>query len=139
MKSESAMQRLGKVLAEIGWNPEQTDSGGFHIDFGPPHLPVSTGFAAIIGDTKQLIIYLNFGFLVISEKRDEVLRLVARINWDLIIGNFELDSQDGHLRFKSSFDFEGAELDECLIRNALLGAMRAVETYGGALMKAALP
>src|SRR5262249_43271551 len=126
---ERAIECVGKLLAEIGWEPRQIRAGVFEIDFGPPHLPVSTGLATIIRETGQFILYLNFGFFVSPEKRDEVLRVISRLNWNLIIGNFELDLADGHLRFKSSLDFDGTELQEHLVRNAVLGAMRAVEAH----------
>jgi hypothetical protein len=134
---ERASECLGQLLAEIGWEPERTQAGVFTVDLGPPHLPVSTALAAILRDTGQFVLYLNFGFLISSAKRDETLRFIARANWDLIVGNFELSLDDGHLRFKSSLDFDGVELSEPLIRNAVLGAMRAVEAHGTALMKVA--
>ena len=134
---ERAIDSLRTLLSEIGWSPEETQTGVFHIDFGTPHVPLSTGLASIIRETAQFVLYLNFGFFVSREKRDEVLRIISLANWDLIIGNFELDFSDGHLRFKSSLDFEGVELSERLIRNAVLGAMRAVEAYADVLIKMA--
>jgi len=130
---------LHKLLEEIGWEPLPTQPGIFHIDFGPPHLPIATGLAVIVTDTNQFVLYLNFGFFVSPERRDEVLRFIARINWSLIIGNFDLDLNDGHLRFKSSVDFDGLELPEILIRNTLLTAMNTVDTHADSLMGAAFP
>lgn len=138
-KDKFAINNLSKLLNEMGWKSEANETGIFHIDFGPPHLPISTGLAAIIVEAKQFVLYLNFGFLVVPERREEVLRFIARANWDVIIGNFDLDMDDGHLRFKSSLDFEGIELSESLISNAILGAMKAVETYAESLMKIAIP
>jgi hypothetical protein len=132
---ERAIERLGKLLAEIGWNPEQTQPGVFHIDFGPPHVPISTGLAAIIRETGQFVFYLNFGLFVSTERQDEVLQFISRANWNLIVGNFELDLDDGHLRVKSSLDFDGVELSDRLIRNAVVGAMRVVEAHADAIMK----
>lgn len=129
---------LGKILEDIGLQPEPIEYGSFHIDFGPPYLPISTGFAAIT-ETKQFIFYLNFGFLVSPERRIDVLRCVSRANWGLIIGNFEFDMDDGHLRFKSSVDLDGVDLIDSLIRNAILGAMKAVETHAESLIKIAIP
>jgi hypothetical protein len=134
---ERAVERLGRLLSEVGWEPEQVEDGVFNFDLGPPHVPISTGLAAIIEASGQFVLYLNFGFELTPEKCDEALRVIARANWDLLIGNFELDLDDGHLRFKASLDFSGAELDECLIRNAVLGAIRAVDKYAPDLMKVA--
>jgi hypothetical protein len=132
---DNAIEILKRVLTEIGWTPEPIEDGAFQIDFGPPYLPISTGLAAIARDAGQFVLYLNFGFFVAHERRDEVLRLIARANWGLIIGSFELDLDDGHLRFKSSLDFDGTELNDDLISNAVLGAIRAVEAHASALMQ----
>jgi hypothetical protein len=52
-----------------------------------------------------------------------------------MIGNFEMDYSDGHVRFKSSVNFRGVELSETLIRNTILSAMNAVERYADALIE----
>jgi hypothetical protein len=136
---ENAEACLRRVLSEAGLAPEPIGRGTFHVDFGEPHLPISTAVAAIIPDAAQLLVYLNFGFLVPEESRAAALEAVARANWDLIIGNFELDVRDGHLRFKFSLDFEDAELTEPLIRNGLRGAMGAIEAHADAVMRAISP
>src|SRR6266446_7669451 len=97
-----AVERLGKVLVEVGWDPEQVQDGVFDFDLGPPHAPISTGLAAVIKESGQLVLYLNFGFNLTPEKREEALRVITRANWNLLIGNFEMDLDDGHLRFRSS-------------------------------------
>ena len=139
LNSKHELGVLQKLLEEIGWEPVSTLPGAFYIDFGPPHLPISTGLAAITQGTNQFVFYLNFGYLVSVGRRDEVLRFIARVNWKLIIGNFDLDLDDGHLRFKTSVDFDGIELPETLIRNALLVAMNTVDTYSDSLMGIAFP
>lgn len=129
------LETLHKVLNEIEWEPEPDETvTGFHVDFGPPYLPVSSAFAAVANDTQQFVCYLNFGACAAPDRRDEVARFIARANWGLMIGNFEMDFEDGHVRFKSSLDYSGAELTENLIRNAILSAMNAMEKYAGALL-----
>jgi hypothetical protein len=38
-------------------------------------------------------------------------------NYDMIIGNFELDLRDGEVRYKTSIDFEGDRLSFAYINN----------------------
>jgi hypothetical protein len=131
-----AVDTLQRVLSEIGWAPrkdEETD--GFVVDFDPPYIPVSTAFAAISIDLEQFIFFVNLGAAAPPERREEVSRFIARANWGLTIGNFEMDYDDGHVRFKSGIDFRGAELSEVLIRNAILAAMNAVEVYADSLIE----
>jgi hypothetical protein len=78
------------------------------------------------------VIYFNFGLETPTERRDEVARFVTRANWGLTAGNFELDYDDGQLRFRSSFAFTGMELTEPMILNSIRDAMNVVEIYADA-------
>ena len=47
----------------------------------------------------------------------------------LRIGNFEMDFGDGEVRYKSSLDFEGAELTSELISHAIYPAVQTMDRY----------
>jgi len=131
----TALEALHKVLSDIGWEPRRDENiTGFHVDFGPPYLPISSAFAAVAVDTQQFVCYLNLGIRPALQYRDEVARFITRANWGLMIGNFEMDFEDGHVRFKSSLDYGGGELTENLIRHAILPAMNAIDIYAPALV-----
>src|SRR6266478_456585 len=131
-----ALATLRKVLTEIGWEPQPEEKvAGFYVDFGPPHIPVSDAFAAITPATERFAFYVNFGPSVPQERCDEVVRFITLANWGLSIGNFEMDYDDGHVRFKSSIDFRGVELSEAVIRNTILAAMNAIEAYAEPLIE----
>jgi hypothetical protein len=134
--SSKALATLERVLSEIGWEPQPEESvTGFYVDFGPTGIPVSDAFAAIAPETEQFLFYLNFGPGAPPERIEETARFITHANWGLTIGNFEMDYHDGHVRFKSSVNFAHTELSEILIRNAILSAMNAVETYVGPLIE----
>jgi hypothetical protein len=131
-----AIENMRKVLTEVGWDPQpEEESGSFFIDFGPPGVPVSDAFAAITSDARRFVLYVNLGPAVPHELRDGAARFITYVNWRLIVGNFEMDYEDGDVRFRSSFDFAGVELSETLIRNAILAAMNAVEAYADLLIE----
>jgi hypothetical protein len=135
---QRAMDTLWKVLVDIGWKPQPDgEASGFFVDLGPPNVPVSTAFAAISANLEQFVFYINFGVQAPPDHRDELMRFVARVNWLLTIGNFEMDFEDGHIRFKSGIDFKESELQERLIVNTVLYAMNAVEKYADALVSVA--
>ena len=132
-----AFEKLGRLLAAIGWQPVPDEAvTGYHVDFEVPELPISSAFAGVT-DAGQFILYLNFRLLVDAARRDEVAGFIARANWDLIIGNFEVDVTDGHLRFKSSLDLGTVEWNEAQIRNTILAAMQAVDRYSDGLIDVA--
>jgi hypothetical protein len=47
----------------------------------------------------------------------------------LRIGNFEMDYNDGEIRYKSSIDFEAAELNPALVKNAIYPAVHTMDFY----------
>ena len=51
------------------------------------------------------------------EHRPEVMKFVTLANYGMQVGNFELDLEDGEVRFKTSVDVEGIELGEDMLRN----------------------
>jgi hypothetical protein len=135
MTSRDPVTTLRRTLVELGWEPEQRSESTFYIDFGHPHMPVADAIAAVVVDSRQFVLYINLGAAAPANRRDEVGRFITRANWGLTIGNFELDYDDGHVRFKSSVAFDGRELSEATIRNAIFWAMNAVETYAEALVE----
>lgn len=129
-----AAKRLQQTLTGLGWDPQLDEASlGFCVDMGAPHVPIASIYAAISPEAEQLVIYFNFGMAARPDYRDECARLIIRANWGLTIGNFEMDYEDGQLRFKSSLDFTGGELTEQMIRNAILPAMNAVDVYAPAI------
>ena len=48
-------------------------------------------------------------------KRQAVAEYLTRANWGMSIGNFELDFSDGEVRYKTSMDIDGIDLNENLI------------------------
>lgn len=128
-----AIQTLERVLTDIGWEPAPAEGiAGFTVDFGEPHLPVATALAAV-SPREQFVLYLNFGFDAPSDRRDELARFVTQVNWTLMVGAFQLDLDDGQVRFRVGVDFTDAELTEAIVRNAVRDAMSAVETYANAV------
>jgi hypothetical protein len=132
----NAVATLHDVLRQIGWDSSPVDSEGvFSIDLRSPDLPVSDALAAIAVESERLIFYLNLASHAPVERREEVARLIGLINWQLSIGNFEMDVTDGHIRFRSSIDFANVPLEAQLVRNHILDAMRAMEVYGEAMLR----
>jgi hypothetical protein len=125
-----AVSTLRQVLTEVGWDPKLDDQcAGFVVDFEPPYIPIAHAYAAISADTELFVFYLNFGVAAAPDRRDETAKFLTLANWNLMIGNFEMDYEDGLVRLRSSVCFRGTELSETLIRNTILFAMNAVERY----------
>lgn len=130
---------LKKVLTDLEWEPEKSDAfEGFSVDFGPPHRPVSYAIAAIVPDEDQLEVHFLFGFLAPEDRRNACARFIARANWHISIGNFEMDFDDGEIHFRSGVDFSEMTLTEQMVKNVIHPAMNAVEQFADALERVAL-
>ena len=130
------LKNVEKVLTGMGWKPETTDTEGLLlVDFSQEDIPVVNATADVRIDYERFLYYLNFRGQASPKYRQETMEFVTRVNYDLITGNFELNLDNGSLRFKSSIDFTEAELSEILIRDIIKSAKDVVELYGDALME----
>ncbi len=132
-----ALTTLDRVLMEIGWASGSDGSRTCHrIDLGPPRVPVSDVLVAIHPEAECLLFLANFAPAVTTSRRDEVARFLNGVNWDLLIGNFEMNPADGSVRFRTTFDFSDGELQDRSIRHAILTSMEVVEAHADLLMGA---
>jgi hypothetical protein len=67
--------------------------------------------------SEQVIFYSVVLESVAAEHRLEVMKFVTLANYGMQVGNFELDLEDGEVRFKTSIDVENEDLSEGLLRN----------------------
>ena len=54
---------------------------------------------------------------------------MARINYGLNIGNFELDMNDGEIRYKTSIDVEGGELSTRMVETLIAVNISTTDRY----------
>jgi hypothetical protein len=131
----TALKTVKKVLTKTGWEPEETDNEGvLRVDFSGDKIPINEAFADVRIDYERFLYYLNFRDRAAAKYRHETMDFITRVNFDLVIGNFELNLDNGLVRFKSSIDFTAAELTEPLIRDAIKSSMDAVEQYAEAMV-----
>lgn len=130
-----ALKTVETVLTSIGWEPERTDvESVFRVDFSADNIPVLDALADVRVDFERFLFYLNFRDRATPQSRAQIMEFVTRANSELIVGNFELNLDDGSVRFKSSIDFTGAQLTEPLVRDAIRSAMDAVEYFADAFV-----
>lgn len=124
-----AFDTLGAFLEEDEWYPVRADGWyGYWVNYTGSNAEIRC-FAQIRVETEILLIYAMSPVVIPEDKRPAVAEFVARANYGLNIGNFELNFNDGRLRFKTSLDFEDADLTPSLIRNAIYPAVRTMNSY----------
>jgi hypothetical protein len=118
-------------LDRDGWSPTVEDgyiTCGFQGDNG--HWPV---YATVIEDEQRVIFYSLLTEHVPDQSRRDVTELFIRINFNLLVGSFDLDLDDGEARFRTSLDIEGGELTDGLLRQVIYANVTTMDEYLPAL------
>ncbi len=130
-----AFATLGEFLEQDGWYPQRLESGhAYRMGFAGRNGKL-TCYVQVHMRFEQLLFYAVAPFNVPDAQRARVAEFIARANYGLRIGNFELDFSDGEIRYKSSLDFEGVRLNDGLIRNCIYPAVQTLDRYLPGLMR----
>ncbi len=85
--------------------------------------------AEINEDQQIFYFYSYFPVNVPPEKRADVAEFITRANYGMRVGNFELDYEDGEVRFKTSVDVENVEMSQALVSNHVYANVWTMDRY----------
>jgi hypothetical protein len=85
--------------------------------------------ARTIESQQQMVFYSVCPTNIPEANRDEVTRYLSRVNYDMIIGNFEIDLDDGEVRYKTSIDVEGTPLTHALLEPLVYQNVNTMDQY----------
>jgi hypothetical protein len=88
-----------------------------------------TVYIAMLEADEQLMVHSTFNPPVPADAREEIALLLTRVNFGIVHGNFELDLDDGELRYKTSIDVRGAGLTEALFENVVAANVSMFDRY----------
>ena len=91
-------------------------------------------FAWTHEERKQFVFYSKCTIAAPEDKRDAVAEFITRANYDLLIGNFELDFEDGEIRFKTSIDVSNDRLTTALVEPFVIANVVMMDHYLPGLM-----
>ena len=129
-----AFETLGQFLNEDEWHPQQLeDKTMYRMGFSGKNGD-TTCYAQVYVDLEQFLFYVIAPTKVPEGERAVAAEFITRANYGLRIGNFELDFNDGEVRYKSSIDFEGEPLTPGLIKHAMYPAVQTMDRYLPGLM-----
>lgn len=77
----------------------------------------------------QVVFYSVLAEEAAKERRAAVAELCTRVNFNLSVGNFEMDLADGNIRFRTSVDFENGTPQANVIRNLALANVVTMDKY----------
>lgn len=80
-------------------------------------------------DMEILVVYTMMPQNIPEEHRVKVAEYITRANYGLRIGNFEMDMNDGEVRYKVSVDMEGGKLVHSMINNMVGASVSTMDRY----------
>jgi hypothetical protein len=80
-------------------------------------------------EEQQVVFYSLYPLAIPAERRVAMMEFMTRANYGLRIGNFELDLEDGELRYKTSLDVEGDRLTSALLNQLVYTNVLTLNTY----------
>jgi hypothetical protein len=123
------LQELKRAFAENGW-PYSEVSGA------PVLLADLSGpagrwnfYVQAVEEKALILLYSIVPERVPEPRRREVSEFLTRANYGLAAGNFELDFDDGEVRYKSVLHLQGDELDGLTLKRLVRANGVAMETY----------
>ena len=124
----------------------------FLIDDDWPITPVEDGIVKVtfkgengewtcvgqaIEKNDQMLFYSIAPLSTPEDRRTEMARFLARANYGTILGNFELDLNDGEVRYKTSIDANGEELVPKLVQPIVYANVLMMDKYLPGIMAVA--
>jgi hypothetical protein len=127
--TQSLLTELKRVFAEHGWPYSEVD--------GAPVLVTELSgpegqwdfYAQAVEEKGLILLYSIAPQHVPDDRRRAVAEFLTRANYGLADGNFELDFEDGEVRYKTVLHVQGDELDSLLVKRLVRANGTALETY----------
>ena len=88
-----------------------------------------TCYAQVREEQEQFVFYSVCPVNAPENKRQDIAEFITRANYGLFIGNFEMDFEDGEVRYKTSIDVEGDRLVSALIRQLVYQNVATMDRY----------
>jgi hypothetical protein len=126
----------GQIFEEI-INFFQQDDWPFIQLEGQPVLQMAfqgengkwTCYANTRVDQEQFVFYSICPVNVPEKKHQAIANFLTRANSGMIIGNFELNSANGEIRYKTSIDVKGSSLTSALIKQMVYANVNMMDSY----------
>lgn len=94
-----------------------------------------TCYAQAREEQEQFVFYSVSPIKAPESQRDVVAEFITRANYGLLNGNFEMDYDDGEVRYKTFIDIEGGELTHAMIKTLVYGNVFMMDKYFPGFMK----
>ena len=136
--AEGFTARVVRALREQGWAVSADDDADGGLVLEPADGTAQWPVVAQVGPESDVVaVYSVLPEQVPLEHRPAVVNLLAIVNYELQVGSFEIDVDDGDVQLRTSVDLTGVGLDDAQLAallERLVGAnLAAMELWVDAL------
>lgn len=134
-KCPKLLERVGEYLAEKDWTYTLFDEDEY-LAF---NLRLRDGSARVFVQAwegvgwSRLVVYVTYPTFVPLPRRSAVCEAITRINQTNILGNFELDMNDGEVRVRTTLESD-LYIGEPMIDRAIRKGLDLADQYQAALL-----
>lgn len=125
----AAFETLRQFLQRGNWNATELKGQYAFTARVEAALSPRNYFFQVKIELEQFLFYIAPTLTLMPDMLPGVAEFIARANYGMRIGNFELDYARGKVNFRSSINFEGVPLVEQLIDNAVAPALVAYDEF----------
>lgn len=91
-----------------------------HLSLRMRHKDLNCGYLfRAQEESKLLAVYGVLPFLIPESHQSAAMLLITQLNYDMLIGNIEMDVNDGEIRYKSAIDVEAVGINEKVVDHLL--------------------
>lgn len=103
------------------YQPKTNDSQqSHHLSLRMRHKQINCGYLFRVQEKNKLLaVYGILPFLIPESHQSAAMLLITQINYDMLIGNLEMDVNDGEIRYKNAIDVESVGIDNEIIEHLL--------------------
>ncbi len=103
------------------YRPKTNDSQqSHHLSLRMRNKQLECGYLFRVQEKNNLLaVYGILPFLVPESHQNAAMLLITQINYDMLIGNLEMDVNDGEIRYKHAIDVEAVGINDHIIENLL--------------------
>ncbi len=133
---------MGRVLDEMkaffdsdDWNTTELEEVPNVLRMGFRGDDAEWRCYAQANEQREIFLFYSVAQLKVPDgRRVAVAEFLTRANYGMLIGNFEMDVNDGEVRFKTSVDVEGTTLGLPLARRIVYANVMTMDRYLGGIM-----
>lgn len=101
--------------------PRDADSQqSHHLSLRMRSKQLDCGYLFRVQEQNELLaVYGILPFLIPESHQSAAMLLITQINYDMLIGNLEMDVNDGEIRYKNAIDVEALGINDAIIEHLL--------------------